>query len=98
MQEAAELDSLSPADVAVKLGISVRYLQTLFASRGLTFSASISQIRVERARRALRSDRFACCSITEIAHLFGFCDASHFNRVFKRQYGLTPSTYRNEAA
>jgi len=33
-------------------------------------------------------------SLTEIAYLTGFSDQSHFNRIFKKQMGITASEYR----
>jgi len=35
--------------------------------------------------------------VTEIAFRWGFCDAAHFSRVFKRAFGATPSEIRNTA-
>jgi AraC-like DNA-binding protein len=32
--------------------------------------------------------------LADVALLAGFADQSHFTRVFKRQLGLTPATYR----
>jgi AraC-like DNA-binding protein len=36
-------------------------------------------------------------SITDIAFASGFGDVSHFNRVFRRRYGDTPSGVRAAA-
>jgi transcriptional regulator GlxA family with amidase domain len=36
-------------------------------------------------------------SVTEIAFRWGFCDAAHFSRVFKREFGATPSEIRHAA-
>nr|WP_249665395.1 helix-turn-helix domain-containing protein [Mucilaginibacter sp. Bleaf8] len=33
-------------------------------------------------------------SLTEIGYLAGFSDQSHFNRVFKKFTGESPSTYK----
>jgi AraC-like DNA-binding protein len=33
-------------------------------------------------------------TVTEIAFLHGFNNASHFGRVFRERYGTTPSDYR----
>jgi len=89
-----DLSEISPAEVASYLGISTRYLQYLFTEAGMTFSSCVGKVRLERARSALVSSSFRSCSITEIAHRFGFFDGSHFNKSFKQVYGLTPSQYR----
>jgi AraC-like DNA-binding protein len=34
--------------------------------------------------------------IAEIAYTAGFADVSHFNRVFRRRYGMAPSDVRIE--
>ena len=36
--------------------------------------------------------------MTDIAFRWGFCDAAHFSRVFKREFGATPSEVRHAAA
>ncbi len=48
--------------------------------------------RVNAARSAL--DQGA--PLTEIALRFGFADLSHFNRRFKRIYGMTPFQYQRD--
>jgi len=35
--------------------------------------------------------------VTDIAFRWGFTDAAHFSRVFKRAFGATPSEIRNAA-
>ncbi|OYW88677.1 MAG: hypothetical protein B7Z20_01950 [Sphingobium sp. 32-64-5] len=97
IEEFSDISLITPTVLANKLSISVRYMQLLFANSGQTFSGIISEIRVKRASDALSSPRFSSCTITEIAHIFGFCDASHFNRAFRRRYGTTPSQYRQQS-
>lgn len=51
--------------------------------------------RLDRARRMMRDGG----AIAEIAHDCGFSDQSHFGRVFKQAYGLTPKAWlRGRAA
>lgn len=47
--------------------------------------------KTERARTLLTETGL---SITEIAQLLGFSDASHFSKTFKKYAGLPPSVYR----
>jgi AraC-like DNA-binding protein len=37
-------------------------------------------------------------TVTEIAFLHGFNNASHFGRVFRVRFGATPSEYRRRSA
>ena len=58
---------------------------------GRTFFSYVARARVERAQRLLR-----CSSrpITEIGYAAGFQSLWHFNHVFKKYTGLTPTQYR----
>ncbi len=51
----------------------------------------INKKRIEKAAFLLESTKY---SITEIAFLVGFENLSHFIKLFKNTYGLTPGRYR----
>ncbi|MEJ8570092.1 helix-turn-helix domain-containing protein [Microbaculum marinum] len=87
---------MSPAAVAGRFRISVRYVHRLFARSGESFGQYLLRCRLHRARRALllAGDR----PILEVALEAGFQDPSHFARSFRRRYGMTPSTLRRLAA
>lgn len=87
---------LSPSDVAAAFGFSSRYLHRLFAQSGVTFSAWLREARLARALRALASPGFRGETITQIAYRFGFADAAHFSRSFRKRYGITPQQHRAE--
>ena len=58
---------------------------------GKTFSAFVSDLRLQSARRELvETDR----SILEIAVSCGFSEISYFNRIFRRHLRCTPSEFR----
>ena len=59
---------------------------------GMTPHQYVINCRVNAARAAL--DQGA--PLTEIALRFGFTDLSHFNRRFKRIYGMTPYQYQRD--
>lgn len=59
---------------------------------GNTLGAYVRKVKVDRAL-SLMSDRKR--TLTDIAHLSGFADQSHFIRCFQDVMGLSPSTYRN---
>lgn len=83
--------------LAARQGITPRYVQMLFEEAGSTFSDFVLERRLDAARRMLASPRYAGWSVTEIALNAGFNDLSHFNRRFKRRYGMTPSDQRAQA-
>ncbi|HVG25111.1 MAG TPA: AraC family transcriptional regulator [Thermoanaerobaculia bacterium] len=58
---------------------------------GTSVGEYVRALRVERARRALRTtDR----SIADIALECGFADQSHLSRVFRKATGMAPAQYR----
>ena len=61
---------------------------------GHTFVAHLTEVRVAQARRLLAGTPL---SVTEVARAVGFKDLSHFQRVFRRSTGTSPSTYRRGA-
>ena len=82
--------------VAAAHGISVRTVHLAFAEGGTTVSRWIRDRRLRVCYRELaRADSQQ--TVTDIAFRWGFCDAAHFSRVFKRAYGITPSDVRQQA-
>ncbi len=86
--------ALSIGAVAVRHGISPRYVRKLFQDEQTTFSDFLLLLRLERSRQLLRSGHTAT-TIASIAHACGFNDLSYFNRTFRRRFGITPSDFRN---
>lgn len=60
---------------------------------GQTFSDIIKTIRLQKAVELLEKTNL---SISEIAEQMGYTDNSHFHKVFKHAYGLTPIQYRQK--
>jgi AraC-like DNA-binding protein len=87
---------LSAALVAAHLGVTPRYIHMLFENENETFSEFVLGERLARARRMLIDPRFAQRAISAIAFDSGFSDLSHFNRSFRRRFGMTPSLARKE--
>jgi AraC-like DNA-binding protein len=88
---------LSPDTVALRQGVSPRYIRKLFHDEGTTFTAYLLEQRLERAHAMLGNQRLAEQSISSIAFTAGFNDVSHFNRTFRRRYGMTPTDHRHAA-
>ncbi|NBD25473.1 response regulator transcription factor [Paenibacillus glycinis] len=84
---------LALPDVAAAVGLSDKYLNVLVKEvTGATINHAIIRFRMEEAARLLQdpSNR-----IYEICERIGYADLDHFREVFKRQYGVTPTEYRN---
>jgi AraC-like DNA-binding protein len=78
---------------AIKLGVSVRTLQTHLAEDGVKFSDILEQQRFELAKTYLLQPHV---SLDDIADMLGYAEQSSFGRAFKRWTGLTPKLYRQQ--
>lgn len=77
----AELASLSEA-----------YLSKRFRREvGMTISQFVAQLRCSEAARLLKS---TSSPVSQISSYVGYLDNNYFVKVFKNQYGVTPSEYR----
>jgi len=72
-----------------------RYIQRLFEGEETTFSAYVTGRRLDRARQLLADARYADRTISTIAYDCGFGDVTHFTRMFRRRFEMTPSDARN---
>lgn len=95
IQRRLESPRLSPALLAEELGISSRQLYRLFEASGDSVCRYILRERLSKAAQDLRDPVCAHRSITDIGSYWGFADSAHFSKAFKRQTGLTPSSYRH---
>ncbi|MET8771573.1 helix-turn-helix domain-containing protein [Streptomyces sp. NPDC004658] len=86
---------LAPESIARAHHISVRYLHKLFQSRGTTVSAWIRQRRLDACRAELRARRR---TVAAVAHSWGFASPSHFSRLFRQTYGITPKEWQASAS
>jgi AraC family transcriptional regulator, positive regulator of tynA and feaB len=80
--------ALSPASIAFAHAISVRTLHTLFEEAGESVSATIRERRIARCHAELASSPGT--PVSAIALRCGFRDASHFSRLFRRRFGVSP--------
>jgi AraC-like DNA-binding protein len=86
--------ALSPGRVALKLGVSARYLQNLLQQSGTSFTERVLELRLQKARNMLIDRRNQGSRVSEIAWASGFSEVSHFNRCFRRRFGTSPTSYR----
>lgn len=83
---------LGPSEIAGRLGISTRQLERLFRRYlGSSPKTYATELRLQKARNLLLQTEN---SITEIALACGFGSASHFSRVYRTRYGITPGKSR----
>ncbi|WP_406432165.1 AraC family transcriptional regulator [Streptomyces sp. NBC_00631] len=79
-------------DLAAAHSVAPRTVHRAFASTGDTPGSVIRKHRLAAARDDLVNTN---SSIAAIAHRWGFCDASHFGREFRRDFSVSPGDYRD---
>lgn len=86
-------DPVTIADIAAAVGVHPVHLARTFREH---YRASPGELlrdwRVRNAARLLRSSKLPIC---EVALASGFADQSHFSRVFRRHFGVTPARFRD---
>lgn len=95
--ENIQRSDLDAADIARRMGCSVRYVYRAFAAQGTTPADFIWERRLAIAAQALRCRPGRSGSIAEIAFEFGFSSSAHFSRLFRQRYDVTPSQWREAA-
>ncbi|GII57297.1 hypothetical protein Pth03_56860 [Planotetraspora thailandica] len=88
---------LSPAKIAEAHFVSVRYVHQLFQMEGVTLGGWIRMQRLERCRRDLLRPMARELGVAAIARRWGFVSPSHFSRVFRTAYGMTPRDWQADS-
>ena len=89
-------DKITSAQVAKACSMDAfKFSRTFKAAFGITFKEYLVRIRIKEACRLLEKPDI---SITEVAYLCGFSDASYFSKVFRRFAGVCPSEYAEDSA
>ena len=88
--------SLSLQQASEELEINPAYLSREFSKYfdNLSFGDYMRKMRIQKAIELMDNTDY---SFTEIAYLTGFSDQSHFNRIFKKQTGQNPSSYKKSS-
>ena len=86
-------ERLSVESLCAHIHLSPTYFSTLFKREvGMSFTAYVTQVRMDEAARLLReSDE----KTYRIAERTGYSDPNYFSYVFKRRYGVSPSKFRS---
>ncbi len=92
-----EMDPAAPPSIeelARRFDLSRSHFTRLFSQKtGLSPAAFITTLRLHHVEEALRlSDK----NLNEIALDYGYADANHLCKAFKREYGITPGELRKQ--
>ena len=88
-------DPLSCGAVAQQLGLSLRQLERRFKQQlGQTLHSEYMLVRVEKAHQYLQQTSL---TVTEVAALTGFSSVEYFSKVYRRVFGVLPSTDRRQS-
>ncbi|MBW9094966.1 helix-turn-helix transcriptional regulator [Microbacterium jejuense] len=84
---------VSTAELAERLGVSTSTIARRFKeATGTTVAGYVAHRRAERAARLLAT---TSQSVKDIAVFVGYDDANYFVKVFRGEYGVTPTAYRD---
>jgi AraC-like DNA-binding protein len=88
---------ISAGTLAIRHGVTPRYIRKLFEGEGTTLSRFVLKQRLALIHRLLTDPRHRHRPVGVLAFEAGFGDLSTFNREFRRHYGATPSDVRAAA-
>ena len=86
---------LSPLMVAESCGISLRYLQGLFAENECSVAGYIRDKRLTRCHETLEM-LHDTSTMAQIAHRWGFYDHAQFCKHYRNRFGCTPTDTRKK--
>jgi AraC-like DNA-binding protein len=87
-----QTEELSLGQVAKAVNTSTFYFCKMFKKvTGINFTDYLSRVRIEKSKNLLLNPNLR---VSEIAYEVGFQSLTHFNRVFKKILGQSPTEYR----
>jgi AraC-like DNA-binding protein len=87
-------DKITLADVARHVALSSDHFSRLFRnSTGISFGEYVNRRRVESAQHLLADSNQR---VADISYACGFDSVPHFNRVFRRVTGISPTSHRRQ--
>ncbi|MEJ8854841.1 AraC family transcriptional regulator ligand-binding domain-containing protein [Variovorax robiniae] len=81
-------------DIAQRMNISARTVDRNLKKEHLNFRDLSQQVRLERARELLLQRG---ATVSRVAEQLGFSDAANFSRAFRRQMGVSPGAFQQQA-
>lgn len=88
-------DTLTLSYLAKIVCVNPAYLSSRFAKHcGQNFLEYLTDFRINKAKDLLKHTNL---QIQEIADQIGYNDVTYFNRIFRRETGLTPGLYRSDS-
>ena len=92
--EENQAEDISLGQVAKAVNTSTFHFCKMFKkATGLHFTDYVSRVRIEKAKNLLLNPNLR---VSEIAYEVGFQSLTHFNRVFKKITGESPTVYRRQ--
>lgn len=86
--------SLSVDDICTHLGVGTSYFSSVFKKdTGMSFVSYLTEIRMNEAQRLLDTTNEKSYVI---ANMVGYDEPNYFSYVFKKQFGVSPSKYRQK--
>lgn len=86
--------SVTLDDLSEEFYLSKPYLSKYIKEHtGTTFGEIVKEIRINKAKTLLKNNGM---TVEAIAENVGYQNVEHFNRLFKRAFGITPVQYRNQ--
>lgn len=86
------MEKLSLEEIAAGIGFNMNYFCELFKKEtGKTFTAYVTEVRMEEAKKLLRDTSQA---VYAVAEQVGYKDAKFFSQQFVKTVGIKPSEYR----
>lgn len=87
-----QAEDISLTEVARAVNTSSFYFCKMFKkSTGINFTDYVARVRIEKAKNLLLNPNLR---VSEVAYDVGFQSLTHFNRVFRKQCGISPTEYR----
>ena len=87
-------ESLTLSEIARSVHASTFHFCKIFKrATGMTFTQYLSMVRIAKAKKLLSNPQ---ARITEVAYEAGFASLTHFNRMFRRIAGQSPTDFRRQ--
>lgn len=88
-------ENIKIEEICRDFGYSKSFLSRIFREHtGRSLASYATSVKMERAKDLLREDRH---NITQISNILSFENPQYFARVFKREYGMTPTEWKQLA-